>query len=160
MKLDTKNGERRCQKVILSGFSKDRESARRSPLHIVLSISVPKKCGKFTRENPCRSVISTKLESNFYEFTLQHRCSFERSIHELLTSLDVKIFTCFTFERSLTTAQRNMQLQKSSHHWGSSLFIIQLALFTLARLSYTLLPVPMQHFRFNLTPYFREIMEV
>ena len=65
MKLDTKNGERRCQKVILSGFSKDRESARRSPLNIVLGISVPKKCSKFTKENPCRSVISIKLESNF-----------------------------------------------------------------------------------------------
>ena len=28
-----------------------------------------------TGENPCRSVISTKLQSNFIEITLWHRCS-------------------------------------------------------------------------------------
>ena len=38
-------------------------------------ICVLKICSKFTGENPCRSVISTKLLCNFIEITLRHGCS-------------------------------------------------------------------------------------
>ena len=31
-------------------------------------------CSKFTQEHPCRNVISSKLQSNFIEITLQHKC--------------------------------------------------------------------------------------
>ena len=33
-------------------------------------------CSKHTGENPCRSVISIKLQSNFVEITLRHGCKF------------------------------------------------------------------------------------
>ena len=32
-------------------------------------------CSKHTGENPCRSVISIKLQSNFVEITLRHGCN-------------------------------------------------------------------------------------
>ena len=35
---------------------------------------VQKICSKFTGENPCRGVISTKLLCNFIEITLRHEC--------------------------------------------------------------------------------------
>ena len=39
------------------------------------SKSVLKICSKFTREHPCRSVISIKLLCKFTEITLRHECS-------------------------------------------------------------------------------------
>ena len=36
---------------------------------------VLKICSKFTREHPCRSAISVKLQSNFIEIVLRHGCS-------------------------------------------------------------------------------------
>ena len=36
---------------------------------------------KFTREHPCQSVISLKLQSNFIEFTLWHGCSPVNLLH-------------------------------------------------------------------------------
>ena len=36
---------------------------------------VLKICSIFTREHPCRSAISIKLQSNFIEITLRHGCS-------------------------------------------------------------------------------------
>ena len=36
---------------------------------------VLKICSKFTGEHPCRSVISVKLQSKFYEISLWHGCS-------------------------------------------------------------------------------------
>ena len=38
-------------------------------------------CSKFTREHPHRSVISIKLQSNFIEITLRHRCSLVNLLH-------------------------------------------------------------------------------
>ena len=42
---------------------------------VFLEKGVLKICSKFTGEHPCRSAISTKLQSNFIEITLQHGCS-------------------------------------------------------------------------------------
>ena len=39
---------------------------------VFLEKGVLKICSKFTGEHPCRSAISTKLQSNFIEITLQH----------------------------------------------------------------------------------------
>ena len=39
-----------------------------------LGKGVLKLCSKFTGEYPCRSVISIKMQSNFIEITLRHRC--------------------------------------------------------------------------------------
>ena len=49
--------------------------ARGSPLEVFLGKGVQKICSKFTGENPCRSVISKKLLSNFIEITPRHECS-------------------------------------------------------------------------------------
>ena len=40
-----------------------------------LGKGVLKTCSNFTREHPCRSAISIKLQSNFIEITLLHGCS-------------------------------------------------------------------------------------
>ena len=40
----------------------------------MISWYVMKICSKFTQEHPCRNVISSKLQSNFIEITLQHKC--------------------------------------------------------------------------------------
>ena len=42
---------------------------------------VLKLCSKFTRKRPCRSVISIKLQSNFIEIALWHRCSPVNLLH-------------------------------------------------------------------------------
>ena len=42
---------------------------------------VLKMCSKFTREHPCRSVISIKLQSNFIEIALRHRYSPVNLLH-------------------------------------------------------------------------------
>ena len=42
---------------------------------VFLRKGVPKICGKFTGEHPCRSVISVKLLCNFIEIALRHGCS-------------------------------------------------------------------------------------
>ena len=41
---------------------------------------------KFTGEHPCRSVITIKLQSNFIEITLRHRCSPVKLQHIFRTS--------------------------------------------------------------------------
>ena len=48
---------------------------RSSHSEVFLIKGVLKICSKFTREHPCRSVISIKLQSNFTEITLRHGCS-------------------------------------------------------------------------------------
>ena len=40
-----------------------------------------KQRSKFTGEHPCRSVISLKLQSNFIEIALRHRCSPVNLLH-------------------------------------------------------------------------------
>ena len=48
---------------------------RNSHPEVFLGKGVLKICSKFTREHPCRSVMSIKLHSNFIEITLRHGCS-------------------------------------------------------------------------------------
>ena len=50
-------------------------SLRSSPSEVFLGEDVLKIYCKFTREYPCQSVISIKLQNNFIEITLRHRCS-------------------------------------------------------------------------------------
>ena len=53
---------------------------RRHP-EVFLGKGVLKICSKFTGEHPSRSVISTKLQSNFIGITLQHGCSPVNLLH-------------------------------------------------------------------------------
>ena len=48
---------------------------RNSPPEVFLEKGVPKVCSKFTGKQPCRSVISIKLQDNFIEITHRHGCS-------------------------------------------------------------------------------------
>ena len=45
---------------------------RSSPSEVLFREGVLKICCKFTREHPCRSTISMKLQSNFIEIALRH----------------------------------------------------------------------------------------
>ena len=54
---------------------------RSSHPEVFLRKGVLKICSKFTRERPCRSAISIKLQSNFIEITLRHRCSPVNLLH-------------------------------------------------------------------------------
>ena len=56
---------------------------RRTP-KVFLGKGVLKVCCKFRGENPCRSLISTKL---LIEFTLQHGCSPVNLLHNFRTPL-------------------------------------------------------------------------
>ena len=58
---------------------------RSSRPEVFLGKGVLKICSKFTEEQPCRSVISIKLQSNFIEITLRHRCSPVNLLHTLRT---------------------------------------------------------------------------
>ena len=49
--------------------------SRSSHLEVFLIKSVVKICSKFTGENPCRSVILIKLQSNFIEIAFHDGCS-------------------------------------------------------------------------------------
>ena len=55
--------------------------ARSSPPQAFLQKVVLKICSKFTGEQPCRSVISIKLQSNFIEITLRHVCYTVNLLH-------------------------------------------------------------------------------
>ena len=52
-----------------------------SPPEVFLEKDVLITCSKFTRENPCRGVISIKLFCNFIEITLWHGCSPVHLLH-------------------------------------------------------------------------------
>ena len=54
---------------------------RSSHPEVFLGKGVLKICSKFTGEHSCRSKISIKLQSNFIEITLQHRCSPVNLVH-------------------------------------------------------------------------------
>ena len=51
-----------------------------------LGNGVLKICSKVTGENPCQSVISIKLQSNFIEIILRHECSPVNLLHIFRTS--------------------------------------------------------------------------
>ena len=49
---------------------------RRSCPNVFLRKDVLKICSKITGEHPCRSAISIKVQSNFFQITLWHGCKF------------------------------------------------------------------------------------
>ena len=55
---------------------------------------------KFTREYPCQSVISIKLQSNFAEITLQHVCSPVNLLHIFRTAFPTSTFPTFPLSLS------------------------------------------------------------
>ena len=54
---------------------------RSSPPEVFLGKGGLKICSKLTGEHPCRSLISIKLQRNFYEITLRHGCSLVNLLH-------------------------------------------------------------------------------
>ena len=48
---------------------------------MLIGKDVLKICQKFTGEHPCRSLISIKLQNNFIEITLRHKCSPVNLLH-------------------------------------------------------------------------------
>ena len=56
-------------------WSKTIQSFRSSHPNVLVRKGVLKTCGKFTREHPCRSVITIKLQSNFIEIAPRDGCS-------------------------------------------------------------------------------------
>ena len=74
-----------CFQVLFS-FSSNKESIYRSSSRdVFLGKGVLNICSKFTGENPCRSVISIKLQSNYIEITLRHGCSPVNLLHNSRT---------------------------------------------------------------------------
>ena len=69
---------------------------RSSHRDVFLGKGVVKICIKFTREYPCRSVISIKLQSSLIEITLRHGCSPINLLHIFRT-----LFTKTISERLL-----------------------------------------------------------
>ena len=70
---------------------------------MLLRKSVLKRCNKFTREHPCQSVISIKLQRNFAEVALGHGCSPENLLHIFRTPLGA----CFCNVANVITTNIN-----------------------------------------------------
>ena len=66
--------------ILLPSFSQNTHDRSSRP-NVFLVKGVLKICSKFTGEQPCRSVISIKLQSNFFEITLRHGCSPVNLLH-------------------------------------------------------------------------------
>ena len=65
----------------LPGRTKAFAVYRSSHPEVFLVKGILKICSKFTKEHPCRSVISIKLQGNFIEITHSHRCSLVNLLH-------------------------------------------------------------------------------
>ena len=59
----------------------EKRNYRSSHPEVFLGKGVLEICSKFTGEHPYRSVISVKLQRNFIEVTLRHRCSPVNLLH-------------------------------------------------------------------------------
>ena len=57
------------------------ETFRCNPPEVFLGTFVMKICSKFTGKHTCRSAISVKLHSYFFEITLRHGCSPVNLLH-------------------------------------------------------------------------------
>ena len=79
---------------------------RNSHSEVFLGKDVLKICSKFTREHPCRSVISIKLLCNFIEITLWHGCS------------PVNLLHIFKTPFLKNTSERLLLLFGTAHGWG------------------------------------------
>ena len=64
---------------------------RSSRSEVFLGKGVLKIFSKFTREHPCRSTISIKLQSNFIEIALRHGCSPVNLLHIFRTPFQQNI---------------------------------------------------------------------
>ena len=84
--------------IFQGGFevSKLQHFNRISILEVFFWKDVLKICNKFTGEHPCWSAISKKLQSIFFEITLQHGCSPVNLLHIFRTP-----FPKNTYERLL-----------------------------------------------------------
>ena len=80
----------------LHNFKCWRKKYRSSHPEVFLVKGVLKICNKLTGDHPCRSVIPTKLQSNFIEITLRRGCTPVNLLHIFRTS-----FTKSTCERLL-----------------------------------------------------------
>ena len=74
-----------CFQVLGSVSSNEKSMYRSSSPDVFLGKEVLNICSKFTGENPCRSVISIKLQSNYIEITLRHGCSPVNLLHNSRT---------------------------------------------------------------------------
>ena len=63
---------------------------------------VLKICRKFTREHPCRSAISVKLQSNFIEMAPWHECSPVYMLHILRAPFPKNMLLAGFFWRNVT----------------------------------------------------------
>ena len=54
---------------------------RSSRTEVLLGKNILKICSKFTVEQPCRKVVSIKLQNSFIEITLWHGCSSVNLVH-------------------------------------------------------------------------------
>ena len=59
-------------------------------------------CSKFTGEHPCWSVISIKLQSNFIEIALPHRCFPINLLHNIRTPIKKNTFEKLLLRRSFS----------------------------------------------------------
>ena len=93
-------------------FSK---SFRSSCPEVLLRKVVLKICRKFTREHPCRSVISIKWQSNIIEITLPHGCSPVNLLHIFRTPFPrTPLGGCFWLDEQLYTSPKFTKIVKAN----------------------------------------------
>ena len=90
---------------------------------LFLGKSILKICSKFKGENPCRSVISIKLQSNFIETTLRHGCSPLNLLH-IFKTLFLKNTSGWLLLNAVTVLhksynQRSIQSSVKYLRWSS-----------------------------------------
>ena len=85
---------------------------RSNPSQVFLGKGVVKICSKCTGEHPCRTVISTMLQSNFIEIAFWHRCSPVNLLHIFGTPIE----GCFWREK-LKNASKHINTENSNKVW-------------------------------------------
>ena len=89
---------------------------RSSHPEVFLRKGVPKIYNKFTREHPCRSLISIKLLCNFIEIALQHGCSPVNLLHIFRST--------FSLEH-LWVASSDVYITQRQSYWPECSIIFQ-----------------------------------
>ena len=92
-----------------------RMKSRSSRPEVFLTKGVLKICSKFTREHPCRTAISIKLQSSFIEITLRHGCSPVNLLHIFRT-----LFLKNTSGWLLLEVQVSHDFEKNNLIWNES----------------------------------------
>ena len=72
---------------------------RSSPPLVFLGKGVLKTCSKFTREHSCCITILVKLQRNFFQIALRHRCSPVTLLHIFDKLTPINIFYSFPMEK-------------------------------------------------------------